>query len=470
MRKRFAVILALAMGITTLAGCGGDSGTQGGGAAQSETENSAEVAEAEESGTESDAESSTVGGDITITMVESLTSPERTAIIREIADKYEAEHDNITIEIVSPPLENADNKITQMLMSGSGVDIVETRDLTITQYVNNSWIQPLDKWVDAWEDKDTLTSAAIAAMNKTGGEAYLLPYGFLWRGLYCHKGWFEEKNLELPTTWQEIHDTGVALTDSSQNRFGFAFRGGTLGHQYADNVIWAWIGTDILANPDAGYYLKDKDGETIFTLPEVKEALEFYKSLYTDCSPKDSIAWGFAEMVQGFVGGTTAMLIQDPEVISTCEASLEDDEWELIKFPTGPSGQAVYPNGFAGWAMTSFTEHPDEVADFILFLSNPENNTYFAKNYATIPIHSTAPEIDSFFKEGRFSIYMEMAEDGDTYRCATQPMMYNAYATYKSEVDTMYQKWLTDEISIDDLLQWLNDFWVDAYEQEGKKY
>lgn len=470
MRKRFAVILALAMGITTLAGCGGDSGIQGGGAAQSETENSAEVAEAEESGTESDAESSTAGGDITITMVESLTSPERTAIIREIADKYEAEHDNITIEIVSPPLENADNKITQMLMSGSGVDIVETRDLTITQYVNNSWIQPLDKWVDAWEDKDTLTSAAIAAMNKTGGEAYLLPYGFLWRGLYCHKGWFEEKNLELPTTWQEIHDTGVALTDSSQNRFGFAFRGGTLGHQYADNVIWAWIGTDILANPDAGYYLKDKDGETIFTMPEVKEALEFYKSLYTDCSPKDSIAWGFAEMVQGFVGGTTAMLIQDPEVISTCEASLEDDEWELIKFPTGPSGQAVYPNGFAGWAMTSFTEHPDEVADFILFLSNPENNTYFAKNYATIPIHSTAPEIDSFFKEGRFSIYMEMAEDGDTYRCATQPMMYNAYATYKSEVDTMYQKWLTDEISIDDLLQWLNDFWVDAYEQEGKKY
>lgn len=357
-----------------------------------------------------------------------------------------------------------------MLMSGSGVDIVETRDLTITQYVNNSWIQPLDQWVEAWEDKDTLTSAAIAAMNKTGGEAYLLPYGFLWRGLYCHKDWFEEKGMELPTTWQEIHDTGVELTDSSQNRFGFAFRGGTLGHQYADNVIWAWIGTDILANPDAGYYLKDKDGETIFTMPEVKEALEFYKSLYTDCSPKDSIAWGFAEMVQGFVGGTTAMLIQDPEVISTCEASLDDEEWELIKFPTGPSGQAVYPNGFAGWAMASFTEHPDEVADFILYLSNPENNTYFAKNYATIPIHSTAPEIDSFFKEGRFAIYMEMAEDSNTYRCATQPMMYNAYATYKAEVDTMYQKWLTEEISTDELLAWLDGFWVDAYEQEGKKY
>ena len=57
---------------------------------------------------------------VTITMVESLTSPERTAILREIADNYQADHPDVTIEIVSPPLENADTKITQMLMNGSG--------------------------------------------------------------------------------------------------------------------------------------------------------------------------------------------------------------------------------------------------------------------------------------------------------------------------------------------------------------
>lgn len=59
------------------------------------------------------------GEAVTITLVESLTSPERTAVLREIADKYQAEHSNITIDIISPPLENADAKITQMLMNGS---------------------------------------------------------------------------------------------------------------------------------------------------------------------------------------------------------------------------------------------------------------------------------------------------------------------------------------------------------------
>lgn len=408
--------------------------------------------------------------DITITMVESLTSVERTAVIREIADKYEAEHPNITIEIISPPLENADNKITQMLMNQSGCDIVEARDLTLTQYVNNEWIQPLDTYIENWEEKDTLTDAAVQAMYNTGDQAYVLPYGFLWRGLYCRSDWFDEAGMELPSTWQEIYDAGVALQDAEANQYGFAFRGSTLGYMYADTVIWSYIGTDVLETTDAGYFLKDGEGTTIFTLDETKEALEFYKSLYTDCSPADSIAWGFAEMVQGFVGGTTAMLIQDPEVISSCESDMEAGTWSLVPFPTGPSGQAVFPNGYSGWAMTSFTEHPDEVADFILYLSNAENNTYFCKNYATIPIHSTAAEIDSFFAEGTFSIYMDMANDGETYRTCSAPMMYNAFAAYKAEVDTVYQQWLTDEITTDELLEWLDQYWTQAYEEEGKKF
>lgn len=407
---------------------------------------------------------------ITITMVESLTSAERTAIIREIADKYEEDHPNITIEIISPPLENAESKITQMLMSGSDCDIVEARDLSITQYVNNEWVQALDSYIEQWEEKDTLTTAALSAAHCMCEESYLIPYGFLWRGLYCRSDWFEEAGIELPSTWREIYDAGVALQNPETNRYGFAFRGSTLGYMYADTVIWSHIGTDVLETTDAGYFLKDGDGATIFTLDETKEALDYYKSLYRDCSPSDSIAWGFAEMVQGFVGGTTAMLIQDPEVISSCEADMEEGTWKLVPFPTGESGQAVFPNGFSGWAMTSFTEHPDEVADFILYLSNAENNTYFCKNYATIPIHSTAAELDDFFKEGSFSIYMDMANDGETYRTCSAPMMYNAFAAYKTEVDTIYQKWLTDEITTDELVKWLDDYWTNAYAEEGRKF
>lgn len=463
-KRRFA---AMALAAVMLTGCGGG----GGGTEQTTQAPAADSKDAEQTqapAAEGGKEAS--GEAVTITLVESLTSPERTAVIREIADKYQADHSNVTIEIVSPPLENADSKITQMLMNGSGADIVEVRDSTITQYATNGWIADLGQYIDAWDEKDTLTDSANEVIYYFNDTAYMIPYGFYQRGLYYRTDWFEEKGLDKPETWQDIYDAGLAITDVANSRFGYSFRGGTSGYQYADTIYWSWIGTDKVADPTAAYFLKDGNGATIFTLPEVKEALHFYKDLFKNTCPTDSIAWGFSEMVQGFVGGTTAMLIQDPEVIATCEADMDDSEWALVPFPKGPSGQGVFPNGFAGWGMTSFTEHPAETADFLLFLSNSDNNTYFAKNYSTIPIHSNAAEKDSYFSEGRFAMYMDMAAEPDVYRHAAYPQMYEAFATYKTEVDVMYQKYLTDEISDDELLNWLDEFWTKAYEEEGQKW
>ena len=47
-------------------------------------------------------------------------------------------------------------------------------------------------------------------------------------------------------------------------------------------------------------------------------------------------------------------------------------------------------------------------------------------------------------------------------------MMYEAYSTYKSEVDEVYQKYLSDEITVDQLIEWLDSFWTEAFQTEGK--
>lgn len=405
---------------------------------------------------------------VTIRMIESLTSPERTEVLRSIADKFEAEHENVTIEIISPPLEGADQKISQMLMAEQPLDIVEVREQTAAQFINNKWLAPLDEYVENWEGKETLTSAAQTALSQIGDEIYLMPYGFYQRLLFYRADWFEEAGLEVPTTYQEIYDAAVALTNPDENRYGWSFRGGKGGMNMVDMMYWAWIGSDKLADPTAAYFLKDTEGETIFTLPEAKEALEMNKKLYQDASPKDSIAWGFSEMVQGFIGGTTAMIIQDPEVIPTCQQNMEEGTWGVQVLPTGPSGQAVFPNGYAGWGMTSYTEHPDIVAEFILYLSNEENNTYFAKEYSTIPIHTTAPEIDSYFVEGPFSVFVEMGEKPETYCFGAAPQSYTAFGEFFNTVDQEYQKYYNDQITADDLLKYLDEYWTKAYEEEGQ--
>ena len=403
---------------------------------------------------------------ITITMVESLTSSERTATLQAVIDRYEAENRNVHIELISPPLEDADAQISQMLANGEA-DIIEVRDQTVAQYVYDGLLEDLDPYVAQWTHRDTLSRDAWIAMHQLDGKCYLIPSGFYQRCLFYRQDWLEEAGISVPSTWEELLAASRALTDPENNRYGYAFRGGSSGYQYIDTIFWSYIGVDKLADPNAGYFLKDGNGATIFTLPETKEALEYHKELFK-ASPTDSVAWAFSEMVEGFIGGTTAFLIQDAEVIANCQVDMEEGTWNTAPFPIGPAGEAVFPNGFGGWGMAAACENKEAAADFLMFLSNPENNTLYAANHAMVPIHTNASEYSDAFAKGYFACYSEMAAEPEVYRHATQPQMYVAFATYKTEVDAMYQKYLLDEITVDELLKWLDDFWVQAYADEGQ--
>ena len=404
---------------------------------------------------------------ITLRIVESLTSETRTAVIREIADEYEALHPNIKIEIISPPFEGADAKISQMLMAKQDADIVEVREQMITMFANNGWIIPLDDYVANWDEKESLVQTALDSMTLIGGKAWMIPVGFYQRCLFYREDIFKAAGLEVPTTYEEMLEVGKKLTNSAENKYGYAFRGGNGGNQYYEVELLSWLGYDKLANSAAAFYLKDGDGKTVFSTPEAKEALEYHKALYQEASPSDSVTWAFSEMVQGFINGSCAMLIQDSEVIATCQAELAEDQWGTAPMPLGPSGQSVSPNGYSGWGVTSYTAHPDEAADFLLFFANSENNTKYAKVTALVPIHSSAVA-DPYFNEGPFGCYMEMANNPDKFTYAVRPQMYQAFASYKEEIDQEFQKYLKDQITADDLLTHLDKIWADAYAEEGQ--
>ena len=62
-----------------------------------------------------------------------------------------------------------------------------------------------------------------------------------------------------------------------------------------------------------------EDGSTIFAAPEAQEAVDDYFDLFKEASPPSAVSWGYPEMVAGFTNGTTAFLLQDPEVIATVQ-------------------------------------------------------------------------------------------------------------------------------------------------------
>lgn len=284
--------------------------------------------------------------------------------------------------------------------------------------------------------------------------AYYIPYGIYQRQLFYRKDLFEAKGLEVPKTWEELYEAGKKLTDPTQNKYGYSFRGGPGGEQYITQIVQDYNGANV--NPSDSVF--NKDGSNIFSTPGALKAVELYYNIYKDISPKDSASWGFSEQVQGFTSGTTAMLIQDPDTIDSVKTALDDSQWGTAPLPTGPDGIAHYVIGAAGWGMTSFSKHKEESWKLISFLSSPESNMEFAKIAGVIPIHTSASK-DEFFTTGPYAPYIKMSSEPEKYIGVKPPTNYKGYSTYKQMGLEQGQSLLLGRMKSDELVASFSTFW-----------
>ncbi|GAA2317214.1 sugar ABC transporter substrate-binding protein [Nonomuraea roseoviolacea subsp. roseoviolacea] len=386
-------------------------------------------------------------GEVKLRMIESLTSPERTKLIKTLIDGFEKANPGVEVELVSPPLDSADQKITQILQTKKDLDVLEVRDHTAKSFSNNGWLAelPTTQWA-GWSD---LTELAQKKAVEVGGKAYLYPYGFYQRTLFYRTDW---GLAQPPKTWQELYEAGRKMT--SGDRFGYSFRGGKGGADYAVMMISAYDGEAL--DPQKSFFLKDK--RTIFSTPEAAQALDLYVKIFKEASPPDSVSWGYPEMVQGFTSGVTGMLIQDPEVIKTVQESAVK-AWSTAPIPKGPSGYAFQPVGYAGWGVTSFSKHQKEAVKLVQYLSEAQQSIAFAKGNSLIPISRQA-QSDPQFSQGAWKAYLEAQQDPKQV-ITVRPVDYPGWSQFIADSDRDVQALITGKKTVAEVLKAWDAFWAD---------
>jgi multiple sugar transport system substrate-binding protein len=429
LKKSFSMFLAMVIVISMIAGC------------------SSEKKQTSGDGEDKDK--------VTLRMIESITSPARTKLLKEMISKFEAENQNIKVELISPPLQSADEKITQMLMAKENIDVLEVREQTVKNWSNNDFLEDLSPYTKEWEHWNSLTETIKHGATAVNNTPYYIPYGVYEKTLFYRKDWFEVAGIEVPETWDDLVDAAKQLTDPSKNRYGYSFRGGAGSPDYIEFMTWSYLG-DKIVQKDAYF---TQDGKTMFETEEAKQVLDTFVELYKEASPPDSISWSYPEMVQGFTSGMTAMLIQDPEVIVTAEENMEEGTWDTAPLPKGtPSGVAQQPAGTAGWGIGAFSDHKEEAWKLVSFLSSPEQNLYFAKNNSLIPIHLSAGD-DPYFKEGYFSSYIEMNAKPEEFLIADRPVEYKGYAEFRAMAEKDIQSLLLGKSKADKVLASWAEYW-----------
>ncbi|WP_380057930.1 ABC transporter substrate-binding protein [Falsihalocynthiibacter sp. SS001] len=359
----------------------------------------------------------------TLKLVEVITSPERTEVLQGMVDQYEAANPDVTVEIVSLPWGQAFEKLATMVAGGDIPDVVEMPDTWQALYAGSGQLKSLKDQVANWEHGDTLTEKTLA-MGSQAGDLYMIPYGFYLRAMFYNKKLLAEAGVDAPPATMEEFMAASAAVSELEGKSGYCLRGGPGGTN-------GWIMFGATMNGTNEFFTED--GQSRINEPGSVEGIQFMMDLYQKgYAPKDSVNWGFNEIVAGFYSGTCAFLDQDPDALIAISERMPEEDFAVIPMPVGPAGKAFPTIGFAGWSIFESTEHEKEAFDLVAALSAPEANSTWAKRVGVIPIH-TGADRDPHFQTEQFKGWFEEL-NGEQYEPTVMPTYLEQWGYFASTV------------------------------------
>ncbi len=394
-------------------------------------------------------------GPLTLTFFETMTSPSRTAQIQDVIAKYEALNPNVKINLVSPPYEQADNKLTLMLNSNQELDIIEVRDHTVKQFVNNNKLVDLTSYIASWDQGDDLLPLTMAAAKTVNDTAYLLPQFFFVKGLFVRTDVLKKYGFtSMPKTIEELYAMSIAITNKAPNQYGFGFRGKGSAFKISDILILSDV-----ANISKDNIYKTEDGQFSFSTPAGRKAVADYVNLYKEAVPSDGINWGFNEQVNAFISGTTPFLVQDPDTVGMVAEALDPSQYTVIPMPLGKSGKTYLDYGFAGLGIPTTSKNKDAAWDFISFMVNAENNADFCRSYGPLPVHTSTYADDPYFSSGVYKSWETEMASPDTYVFVKYPLDSPKYPAWSQVQEQSMQALLLGSSTVDATISQWEEYW-----------
>lgn len=397
-----------------------------------------------------------IGGaqaDTELTLVEVITSPQRTELVQQLVDGYEAAHPGVTVEIISLPWGQAFEKLATMVQGGQQIDIVEMPERWMSLYVNNAQLENLEPYLADWAGTADINESALDFGRIVDDTAYMVPYGFYLRALFYNKVLFEQAGLDgPPETWEDFVADAKAISELD-GKYGYCLRGGPGG-------VTGWL-IAMTSMEGSGRWFDD-DGRSIFYSDAAKAGAEMLLDVYTSgAAPRDSVNWGFNEIVAGFYSGTCAMLDQDPDALIAVSEYMDPSQFAVAPMPLGPDGKSFPSIGYAGWSMFAASEHKAEAFDLIAHLSSRDSNLEWAKFVGVIPIHEGA-EQDPYFQTEQFAGWFTELND-DRWQPLPYPAHLEEYAYFADVMAVQTgQEMLLGQRSVDEVITEWADYLTEA--------
>jgi multiple sugar transport system substrate-binding protein len=398
--------------------------------------------------------------DTTLKLVEVITSPERTEVLKGIVQGFEQANPGTHVEIISLPWGEAFEKFATMVSAGQTPDVVEMPDTWQALYGNNGALEDLQPYVDKWDQGSDLSQKALDMGRLVGGKTYMLPYGFYLRALFYNKKLFEQAGIANPPKTLDDFLEDSKKISAIPGKYGYCLRGGPGG-------LNGWVMFGAIANGDNTFF--KPDGTSTWADAGWVKGITFLTDLYKNgYAPKDSVNWGFNEIVAGFYSGTCAMLDQDPDALIAIADKMKPEDFGITTMPKGPNGKTFPTIGYAGWSMFANSQNKDLAWKLIATLEGKEGNVPWNKKTGALPALKSA-ENDPFYSSPQYKGWFEELGDKDVVP-TLMPTYLEEFAYFKDSlvIKTSQEALLGDRTPEDLAKEWA-DYMTKAQQKYMKK-
>jgi multiple sugar transport system substrate-binding protein len=296
-----------------------------------------------------------------------FTSQSEFAGLDDILALFAKDHADISIAPEAIPNPEFMAKITAAVVSGSRPDVTSLSSERFQDLRAMEALLDITDRVASWERRGDFDDARFAPITHEG-RVYGVPAFSFVDWIYYRKDWFDEAGIAVPTTWAELRDAAIKLTDASAGRYGFGLRGGPGGQNIIINLMEAF-----------GSPVQHADGSIGLDRDKAIEGIDFWAGLmFRDKAvPPSAPNDGFRQIIEGFQTGQTAMVYHHTGSYQDIAGKLEPGvQFGTMAIPSGPAkrvarlayayhGIANEDKADASWEWVKFWGEPEAAIAFL---------------------------------------------------------------------------------------------------------
>lgn len=279
-----------------------------------------------------------------------------------VIDKFEEKYPEIEINGYDLPFTEYIDKMTARLGAGNPPDLmmIPSSPNDYNKYVDLGLLEPLDKWMDQTDFKETYAPLQTSAPILVDGKVYMLVTDLEVYVPIYHTNIYEKAGVKIPTTKDEFLQAIGKLTQDTDgdgliDQYGYAamVRPGNFQEMYMDLAIWVI---------SAGGTHFAKDGHPNANDPDVIRALETLKYIFDEkWLPMGMDKSQYRRM---FSEGTVATLIDGPYMYGVLTAENPENAPYFSAYPL-PFGTGKAGGAFEGVTIPADAKHKEEAWKFL---------------------------------------------------------------------------------------------------------